>query len=130
MKTSPTTEEQLKAKVCKKCQILKPIDSFKLHRQRWHINECKDCVRSRMTLWHESKRQQVSEQHKKWLLANPERVRAHWERSRRKRVEELQDCYVNHTLGHLPSIPTELLETKRAQIQLKRLCKKLQTSAN
>lgn len=70
-----------------------------------------------------------------WIAKNKELHNAYTLKTTRRYTRELNDVYVRHKLSQrsiLPAStwPDSLVELKRAELQTKRLCRKLQTTTN
>lgn len=96
-----------------------------LAKQKRYREENPERVRARRKRYYKKNRETVLARGKRYCEDNPESVRARQERYRKRSAKRLDDAYVRKVLTHgtlltFGDIPKDLIEAKRAQLQLLR----------
>jgi hypothetical protein len=121
-------------KLCSKCKNEKDINLFVLDSRRstGHGAKCRECANLDNSKYRKEHREQGNNYQARWVKNNPEKFKEMAKKRDRKERLLLKRVYV---IGKLISgsvlkfsdITTDLIELKRAQIQLTREIKKCQS---
>jgi ABC-type nitrate/sulfonate/bicarbonate transport system substrate-binding protein len=100
----------------------------KISKKRWAAKNREKC-REYFKAWEKRNPEKAREfrrlQKKAWAKRNPEKARQQRSRNRKRDVEKIADRYIRRLLGISGvTIPPELIEVKRLQLKIMRLCRK------
>lgn len=118
-------------KTCRTCKQRKEQSEYYKDKNRKDgLNgQCKVCYNLRIKKWRQDNPDKRADYKKKWRAENPEKVNAMQRRAGRNDAQNLTDGYVRKKIVEgidglsQGDIPDELVQLKRAELQMERIIK-------
>lgn len=131
-------------KICIKCKQEKDFSDYHLDKTRTdgHNPYCKMCKcaynrnldqknseprKLRTSIWKKEHKEKQTSYNLKWQKANKDKLKVIQKRTEKKAIDTISDRYIKHNLlRSISNVPSELIDLKRAQIQLNRELKQME----